>query len=391
MHPAVSEYMSNATLPAKDEIAAAKQATGFPVPKELMQLAGFSGGTALLCKKLPNGHFLRGPIEVEVVDWASMKDPSDTREEWGVPANALPFAGDGHFWFCYLKSRKIGLWASDDSKMYPIAANLREFLETLQEDVPEEEEEEQASGSGSGSGEDAQEDGEGEGETSAPAAASTSDSSSMYMTAPGARGDKFWSCKVVGTETQVRYGNVGADGQESIKDHGTEEKAQKFMAKTAEQKRKKGYADADPAAAAASAPAAKKKPAGKRATGAKTTAATGAKKSSAAAKKEGTAAATKKKSAGATAAKKPKKAAAAATGDGGAKSKDMFDVYLEAPSATGGKFWGCKVNGSETTVTFGKVGSAGKDSVKDHGTEEKAKKFMNKTADQKRTKGYDEV
>ena len=63
-------------------------------------------------------------------------------------------------------------------------------------------------------------------------------------------------------------------------------------------------------------------------------------------------------------------------------------VYLECPSSSGGKFWHCTLDGSGTTVTFGKVGSNGSTQVKEHGTEEAARKFFEKVLREKKNKGY---
>lgn len=63
----------------------------------------------------------------------------------------------------------------------------------------------------------------------------------------------------------------------------------------------------------------------------------------------------------------------------------MTTTHLEVP---GRKFWKIKMEGADTTVTFGKVGTSGQSSSKSHGDAAKAQKFYNKMVKAKTKKGY---
>jgi predicted DNA-binding WGR domain protein len=71
-----------------------------------------------------------------------------------------------------------------------------------------------------------------------------------------------------------------------------------------------------------------------------------------------------------------------------ASSGNSETIHLECPSSSGGKFWECTLNGTGTSVTYGKVGAAGSTQVKDHGSEEAARKFFDKMVKEKTKKGY---
>src|SRR5688572_15486077 len=53
--------------------------------------------------------------------------------------------------------------------------------------------------------------------------------------------NKFWEITLEGTRYKVRYGKIGANGQTTVKDFGTEEKAKKEYDKIIAEKVKKGY------------------------------------------------------------------------------------------------------------------------------------------------------
>jgi len=157
-----------------------------------------------------------------------------------------------------------------------------------------------------------------------------------------AGGTKFWSLVRDGSSTTVRYGKIGSDGREQVKDHGDEEKAQKFAAKMEKAKRKKGYADstsgASPAPAPAPAPA--------------------------------------------------KKRSAASAKQAASKKAKTSDTQNPGRYEMATKFWEISLDGCETIVTYGKIGSEGREQVKDHGDEETAQKFVNKNVKAKVKKGY---
>ena len=52
---------------------------------------------------------------------------------------------------------------------------------------------------------------------------------------------KFWEIKLEGTSFTTRYGRIGTDGQISMKEYDSEEKAQREYAKLIIEKTKKGY------------------------------------------------------------------------------------------------------------------------------------------------------
>ena len=63
-------------------------------------------------------------------------------------------------------------------------------------------------------------------------------------------------------------------------------------------------------------------------------------------------------------------------------------VYLEFQDPKSSKFWQCERTGSKTVVTFGKIGTAGQKSEKQHGDDAKAAAFVEKLTAEKKKKGY---
>lgn len=55
--------------------------------------------------------------------------------------------------------------------------------------------------------------------------------------------NKFWQIELKGTSFTTTFGRLGTDGQQSAKDFGTDEKAQKEYDKLVAEKTKKGYAE----------------------------------------------------------------------------------------------------------------------------------------------------
>lgn len=66
-------------------------------------------------------------------------------------------------------------------------------------------------------------------------------------------------------------------------------------------------------------------------------------------------------------------------------------IYLEFQEGTSNKFWKIEVNGNTFTVTFGKVGTAGKSQQKNFDSPEEAQKEADKLVASKRKKGYIDV
>ena len=170
---------------------------------------------------------------------------------------------------------------------------------------------------------------------------------SIYMECSSSSGGKFWQCNLDGSTTAVTYGKIGSAGATQVKDHGDEESARKFFDKMVNEKSKKGYDEVEN-----DAPDLVVK--GKKAKVEKEKPAKPSNKSS-----------TTKVSSGAS-----------------------DSIHLECPSSSGGKFWECALDGTSTTVTYGKVGAAGSTQIKDHGSEDAARKFFDKMVKEKSKKGY---
>ena len=67
----------------------------------------------------------------------------------------------------------------------------------------------------------------------------------IHLTFIDAKSKKFWRGKAEGDEFIVNYGRIGTDGQTKVKDMGSAAKADAELEKVANQKRKKGYEDAE--------------------------------------------------------------------------------------------------------------------------------------------------
>jgi predicted DNA-binding WGR domain protein len=70
------------------------------------------------------------------------------------------------------------------------------------------------------------------------------------------RSNKFWRGRTDGSTMYINYGRVGTSGQTSVKDFDSPDEAADALAKQADGKRRKGYADAEGGAPAAPAPVA---------------------------------------------------------------------------------------------------------------------------------------
>jgi predicted DNA-binding WGR domain protein len=148
----------------------------------------------------------------------------------------------------------------------------------------------------------------------------------------------------------------------------------KFLEKTKAEKEKKGYG---PPVAGGSAAAAAPKP--KAVKAAKKPVKDAAPKEPKASK--ASPAAKAKAAPKAVANKAPaKKAAAGAAGAG--------DAYLTNTEGNASKFWSITLNGCDTTVVYGKIGTDGMTQNKSHDSEEKAQKFVDKQISDKQKKGY---
>jgi predicted DNA-binding WGR domain protein len=67
---------------------------------------------------------------------------------------------------------------------------------------------------------------------------------------------------------------------------------------------------------------------------------------------------------------------------------DENHVYLECMEGNSSKFYEMTLEGTQVSTAYGKIGSAGVKATKDYGTEAAAKKFYDKTLEEKIKKGY---
>ena len=188
---------------------------------------------------------------------------------------------------------------------------------------------------------------------------------------------KFWEIALEGTSFTTTYGRIGTDGQMSMKEYDSSEKAKLEYNKLITEKTKKGYELVGGAGAAAAPKAAASAPAV-------------AKKKAAVFDDEGddedevpkpkAAAATKATAAPAPAAKP---AAASKSGTSGAR-------YFEFVDGGSAKFWEIKIEGTSYTTRYGKIGTDGQISMKDYDSAEKAKREYEKVVAEKTKKGYAE-
>jgi uncharacterized protein (TIGR02996 family) len=164
----------------------------------------------------------------------------------------------------------------------------------------------------------------------------------------GGSSNKFWEIKLDGSSFTTTYGRIGTDGQTTIKEFDSEDKARKEHDKLVASKVKKGYVLVSGGGGGA-APAAKK-----------------------VAKKK----AVKKEAA-------PKQTAARASG-GDALRYELSD-------GKSNKFWEIKLEGTSFTTTYGRIGTGGQTSIKEYDSEDKAQKEYDKLIASKVKKGYELV
>jgi predicted DNA-binding WGR domain protein len=160
---------------------------------------------------------------------------------------------------------------------------------------------------------------------------------------------KFWEVWIDGgTKVMTRYGKIGTGGQTTIKDEGTDDKAQKLFDKLVREKTGKGYAEKG-GGGAPSAPAVVKKPA---------------------------------------APPPPEEddddAPTSASSSGGFRR-------FEFAEGDSNKFWEVRVDGAAQTVRYGKIGTAGQEKTKQFDDAGAAAKDTDKLIAEKTKKGYAEV
>lgn len=163
--------------------------------------------------------------------------------------------------------------------------------------------------------------------------------------------NKFWEVWVDGNKVLTRYGKIGAAGQTTVKDEGSPDAAQKLHDKLVREKTGKGYEEKGGGGSAPAPVAAAPAPAKK--------------------------VAVKKEAA-------PAAPPAPVTVEPGFR---RFE-FVEGGSS---KFWEVKVEDSEQTVRFGKIGTAGQEKVKEFDSPGEAKADTKKLIGEKTGKGYVEV
>jgi predicted DNA-binding WGR domain protein len=186
---------------------------------------------------------------------------------------------------------------------------------------------------------------------------------------------KFWEIALEGASFTTTYGRIGTDGQSSMKEYDSEEKAKKEYDKLIAEKVKKGYTLVSEAGGASPPPAtlSAATPAEAKAKSPKAT------KSAPVFDDEGDdedAPAAKPK-----AAPKP----AAASGASGASKSARYFEFVDGASS---KFWEISLEGASFTTRYGRIGTDGQQSQKEYGSDAKAQVEYEKLVAEKVKKGY---
>jgi predicted DNA-binding WGR domain protein len=209
---------------------------------------------------------------------------------------------------------------------------------------------------------------------------------------------KFWEIALEGSSFTTTYGRIGTDGQSSMKEYDSDEKAQKEHDKLIAEKTKKGYVLVDGAGTAAVAPEPVKaapKPAAGKATK-PVFGDEGDDEDEDEDESEGEAPTAKagspvdKKPARKKAAEKSASPAKAPPAAGASKSGEAGARYFEFVDGASSKFWEIKLEGTAFTTRYGKIGTEGQISMKEYESEEKAQKEHDKLVAEKTRKGYAE-
>ncbi len=167
--------------------------------------------------------------------------------------------------------------------------------------------------------------------------------------------NKFWEITLDGSSFTTTYGKIGTDGQSTIKEWDSDDKAKKEYDKLIAEKVKKGYVLISGNGGGAKAPAK-------------------------AAKKE------LFDDEGDDEEEAPKPKAKAASG--GKSSKSGNGRYFEFIEGTSSKFWEIQLDGTSFTTRYGKIGTPGQETLKEYDTADKAKKEYDKLVAEKTKKGY---
>jgi predicted DNA-binding WGR domain protein len=180
--------------------------------------------------------------------------------------------------------------------------------------------------------------------------------------------NKFWEINLSGKSFTTTYGKIGTGGQTTIKQFKSDADAKKEYDKLVAEKVKKGYQPANGSSGRASADddddEDDDKPAKK--------------------------VATKKAAAPAKAAAKPAAKAAAKPAAKASGSDKGTPRYFEFVEGTSNKFWEIRLDGTSVRTKYGKIGTAGQQTLKDFPDAEKANKEYDKLVNEKTKKGYEE-
>lgn len=197
---------------------------------------------------------------------------------------------------------------------------------------------------------------------------------------------KFWEIALEGASFTTTYGRIGTDGQTTMKEYDSEEKARREHDKLVAEKVKKGYvlvdgAGAAPAPAPAPTKAAAPPPVAKAAAGAVFDD-EGDDEDDDAPKKPAAKPAAKAAAAKAAPAAKP------AAPAGASKSGEEGARYFEYVDGSSSKFWEIKLEGMSFTTRYGRIGTDGQMSMKEYDSEDKAQREHDKLVAEKTKKGY---
>jgi len=173
--------------------------------------------------------------------------------------------------------------------------------------------------------------------------------------------NKFWEITLEGSSFTTTYGKIGTDGQSTLKEYDSDDKAKREYDKLIGEKTKKGYvlvSGNGPAAAPKAAPAK-------------------------AAKRE-----LFDDEGDDEEDAKPMAKPAAGASAGGNSSKSGSGRYFEFIEGTSSKFWEIQLDGSSFSTRYGKIGTPGQETLKEYDSADKAKKEYDKLVAEKTKKGY---
>jgi predicted DNA-binding WGR domain protein len=191
---------------------------------------------------------------------------------------------------------------------------------------------------------------------------------------------KFWEITLEGTSFTTTYGRIGTDGQTSMKEYDSEEKAKKEYDKLVAEKTKKGYTLVGGGGAAAAPPKPAAPPPSPPKPEAKPVAAKPTKPSFDDEGDDEDVAPAKAAPAKPT----PIKPAAVAVPSASSTAARRFE-FVEGSSS---KFWEIQVEGSSFTTRYGKIGTDGQQSLKEYDSPAKAQAEAEKLIGEKTKKGY---